>query len=247
MENCLKSILGGLSEKISYEIIVVDNASSDGTVSKLRKTFPQVRFFVNSKNVGFARANNQGVKKSSGEVLFFLNPDTLIRDGCIMKLVDFIQNKPSVGVIGPRVLWPNGLIQVSYVTYVNEKFNFIQYTDQYLRNFLEEIFKTKKFRISRPIKVASVRGMAMMVKKEVFEEVSGFDEDFFLNAEAGDLCFRVRERGFDNYFFPAAEVIHFSGRSKAQYYPFCNLNENVKSVTRVLLKDLKRSLSQSQW
>lgn len=240
LENCLSSIFSNLKNDLDYEIIVVDNASSDNAVPELRIKFPQVQFIVNKENLGFGKANNQGFKKSRGEIIFFLNPDTLIKNKAIQKLVEFIKKTPNIGILGPRVLWPNGLIQLSWIGRIDKESRPAQSRGQPLTCLLERIFHTKKFRLTKPIRIAGIHGMAMMIKREVFEKLKGFDQDLFLNFEAADLCLRSKEKGYDNYFFPGSEIIHFSGRSKAQQSRWFNIFHHLKSGAQVIIKKIKQ-------
>lgn len=240
LEKCLSSIIESLDGEETNEIIVVDNGSVDETIEIVKKKFPRVKLIENSQNYGFAKANNQGFNESRGEIVFFLNPDTLIRGKAIQKLLLFVRNTSGVGIVGPQVIWPDGKSQFSYVNWAHKRFNFLQFSDQLLRNFTENLLKSKKFRVKKPIKVAGVRGMAMMVKRSVIKEVGGFDESFFLNAEAGDLCFRVRARGYQNYFFPGAEIIHFGGRSKRRQSFLFNFLQSWKSNLTVVKKTMRK-------
>lgn len=246
LKNCLFSIFAHLGSGFNYEVIVVDNASSDGTVQELGPKFTKILFIANNENVGFGRANNQGFKKSKGEIILFLNPDTIIKDRAIQKLLRFVKKTPNIGIVGPRVLWPSGLIQWSWTGCLDKEPRLAGKGGQPLICLLERALGTKKFRVSRPIRVLGVHGVAMMVKKKVFQEVGGFDEDIFINLEAADLCLRVKERGYDNYFLPMAEIIHFGGRSKAQQPMFFDLFHNLKSGTKLAIKGLKK-LTALRW
>lgn len=220
---CLESIFkkeGGISQ----EVIVVDNGSQDGSREEVKKKFPFVHLIENKKNLGFAKAANQGLEKASGKYLLLLNPDTQVKHGAIERLVSFMESHPEVGVVGGQLLNSDGSRQNSIANFpslATELFN-----KNLLRWFFPTRFPGKERDYLEPIEVDSVIGACMMVRRDVLEQVGSFDEDYFLFLEETDWCYRIKRKGWKVFHLPQAEIIHFQGKSaenemakaKIEYY-----------------------------
>lgn len=180
------------------EILVVDNASSDCSVTAIQRQFPDVILIANSNNRGFGPANNQALRISRGRYVVFLNPDTVVRERALQKAAAFMDAHPHVGLAGARMLNPDGTLQesVSY-RYPGEKY-------------------TRGETVSLSGKIACVLGAFMIVRRPLIDELSGFDEDFFLYGEDEDLAWRIREKGFSIGYVEDAEVLHWGGQSESQ-------------------------------
>lgn len=221
--NCLHS-LALKEEKAIREVIVVDNASTDGSVSEIKSFFPDTIIIENKQNLGFAKAVNQGLKKAKGEYLILLNPDTKVKEMAIETLINFMSNHKEVGIAGAQLLNQDGSKQNSIA-------NFPCLTTELLNKSLLRFLFPKKYpgkerRYSEPIEVDSVIGACMMVRREAVEQVGLLDEDYFLFFEETDWCYRMKKAGWKVYHVPQAEVIHFQGKSvekekeraKVEYY-----------------------------
>ncbi|MHA1381600.1 MAG: glycosyltransferase family 2 protein [Candidatus Helarchaeota archaeon] len=211
LRNCLNSIIEN-TKGINYEIIVVDNASSDGSVERLKKEFPQVKIICNTENLGFAKANNQGIRITRGETVLFLNPDTLILNGAIPKMLDFIKRQKSVGVVGPKLFKNiNREFHPSARRFTKPLYVFLSYLP--LAGFVLWMYNNFFFNKRKIREVDWLWGAVLLVKKEVINKIGGFDENFFMYSEEEDFCLRAHRSGYRVFYFPKAEVIHLKGKS----------------------------------
>ncbi|WP_448592045.1 glycosyltransferase family 2 protein [Thermoflexus hugenholtzii] len=214
---CLRSIRQALG-RLEGEIIVVDNASTDGTPERVREAFPEVRLLINPANRGFPAANNQGMAVARGRYFFLLNPDTVVLDQAIEDLVTFADAHPDVGVVGPQLLNPDGSVQSSrrrFPTFWTALFESTWWQPWAPRFILAHYYV-----LDRPDheiqEVDWVTGAAMLVRREVVERVGPMDEGFFMYAEELDWCRRIRQAGWRVFYYPPAKVIHYGGRSSDQ-------------------------------
>jgi GT2 family glycosyltransferase len=207
---CVRSVFES-EQEISEEVIVVDNGSHDGSGSEVKKIFPRVHLIQNEKNLGFAKAVNQGLQKASGKYALLLNPDTRVKNGAIERLMSFMEAHPKVGISGTQLLNPDGSKQNSIA-------NFPSWATELLNKNLLRWLSPKRFpgkgRIySEPIDVDSVIGACMMVRREAWGQVGLLDEDYFLFLEETDWCYRLKKAGWRISHVPDAEVYHFQGKS----------------------------------
>jgi GT2 family glycosyltransferase len=196
---CLESVLA--SRKISYEVIVVDNASSDGSADRIEKTFPLVRIIANKTNRGFGAANNQALRICAGRYVIFLNPDTTVDPESFFVMSAFMDAHPETGLAGPRVINPDGTGQDS----VSHRYPGHRYgaTDLGLL----------------PGDIACVLGACQIASSRLLHEIGGFDEDFFLYGEDQDICLRIRKRGFEIGLIDGAVIMHHGGQSERKTLP----------------------------
>jgi GT2 family glycosyltransferase len=226
-ENLLLQSLGFIYQRlkgVEVEIFVVDNGSVDGSVSELRKAFPSVHFIENERNLGFAKAVNQGLQKASGRYVLLLNPDTQVKFGAIERLVSFMDSNSDVGVAGAQLLNSNGSKQNSIANFPSLATELLN--KSLLRWLFPKKFPGKERDYSGPIEVDSVIGACMVVRREALDRVGLLDEDYFLFLEETDWCYRMKRAGWKIYHIPQAEVYHFQGKSaetekkraKVEYY-----------------------------
>ena len=218
LRDCLRSIYQGTS-KLSREIFVVDNASKDGSVEMVRNLFPDVCLIVNQQNKGFATANNQAIRFAKGRYILFLNPDTLIHDGALETMVQFMERHPEAGGVGCRLLNADGSVQHSIRR--SPSFGVILLESTILKRipFLRGRvgdFKAKDFSFDKTEEVDAVCGAGLLVRKSVLDEVGPMDEGYFMFIEELDLCQRMRAKGYKIYFIPDAQMTHFGGESRNQ-------------------------------
>lgn len=218
LRNCLRSIYSE-TKNISFEVIVVDNCSKDGSMEMIRRDFPRVKVIANKKNAGFAVANNQGIKLSKGDFILLLNPDTIILDKTIKKSVEFMNKNKDCGVMGPKILNPDKTIQPSVrkfpefwpIFLIFLKLPKIFPNLKSVNNYLAVDFNYKKTKTA-----AQVMGAFMLIRKEILEQVGLLDENFFIWFEEVDFCKRVWDAGYKVCYNSATEIIHYGGQSFKQ-------------------------------
>jgi N-acetylglucosaminyl-diphospho-decaprenol L-rhamnosyltransferase len=218
LPNCLKSIFEE-TRALDFEVIVADNGSTDGSVDFIRKNYPQVAVVENGANIGFARGNNAGIALARGEYVLILNPDTIILDRALEKLVAFADTHPEAGAFGPRVLNPNRSLQISArplptISGYLIKALYARALRRLSPRFESDLYLDWSGRTERPIGYAI--GCALLVRGELLKRLGGFDERFFYHFEETDLCYRVWQAGSSVYFCPSAEIVHLGGASVAR-------------------------------
>lgn len=193
LKNCIDSVLK--QKNITSEIIVVDNNSKDNSLEILNQFESQITVIKNKDNLGFGAANNQGFMKSSGKYIFLLNPDAVLTSDTVLEsLLNFIEHNKNYGVVGPKVI-KDQKVTVPQLKYPGEK---------YLKKPLEDL----------PGKIAWIIGASMFVRREVYEKMKGFDEDYFLYGEESDFCLRVRRAGWAIGYLDTITVQHIGGASE---------------------------------
>ncbi len=219
LKQCFESLKRVSKEIKEQEIIVVDNGSTDGSLEMLKKfkesENQNLKIIENKNNLGFAKAVNQGIKASLGKFILLLNSDIIVKRGAIKKMVDFLQKHSEVGVVGGRLLNPDGSVQGSCfnlptISRVIKEFCFKG------QPVLNKYFPQG----NQPIEVEAVQGAVFLIPRKVIDKVGyayrqtgPFDERYFMYFEDLDFCRRVRRAGFKVYYLPKAEFIHFQGAS----------------------------------
>lgn len=220
--DCLASLYtGGLSGLRSPEVILVDNASGDGTVERVRREFAQVCVVDSPENLGFARANNRGIAQTRGRNVLLLNPDTLVPEGALKWCVDYLDaQRPEVGAMTCRVQSPDGSLQPAcsrrLITPWGECSRALG---------LDRIFSKSPFFNPEPIPgwdrsderpVPCILGAFMLIRREALQRVGGLDEDYFLMYEDTDWCKRAGNAGYEIRYWPGAFITHIGGQSWKQ-------------------------------
>jgi len=224
IQNLLESIKSA-SKKISTEVIIVDNASDDGSIELIRQKYPGVKLIVNSRNLGFSKANNLGLKEATGKYLLLLNPDTLVKEDTFEKMIAFFESTPDAGMAGCKLLNTDGTLQLACrrgfpgpwasftkVTGLSTLFPGSPLFARYNLTYLDE---------NKTYSVDAISGAFMMMRREVYEKTGGLDETFFMYGEDLDLCYRVNKAGYKVYYVHSTEIIHYKGESTKR----SNLNE----------------------
>jgi GT2 family glycosyltransferase len=211
---CLESLKKGCKPK-AREIIVVDNGSRNGSVEEIKKEKLKrknenlkLKIILNRKNLGFAKANNQGIRKARGKYILLLNSDTIVEEGQLEKLLEFAERHPEAGVIGPKLILPSGETQASCRNLPTIKRAILEYWLGKKGSYDFFIPGTKK-----AVEVESVTGAAMLVPQKVLEKTGLLDERYFMYFEDLDFCQRVKRSGFKIYYFPDVEIFHHHGAS----------------------------------
>jgi len=220
LKECLQSIYEH-TKGITYEIFVVDNASRDGSVGMLGDHFPDVYIIANQGNRGFAAANNQAIRLAKGRSVIFLNPDTVVSGNALATMVRFMDDHPEAGAIGPKLLNTDGSVQHSIRRFPT--FSIALHDNTILGRLLlfrgkVEDYKMEDFSFDRVEEVDATSGAALMVRKDVLDEVGPMDEGYFMFIEELDLCQRkrIRAKGHKIYFIPDAVITHLGGESRRQ-------------------------------
>ena len=217
--DCLESVNRTI-QKIQFEVILVDNSSKDDGLESILKRYPETQLINNPKNVGFARANNQGAKIASGDFLLFLNPDTTMIEDAVESMLDYIRSDSSIGILGPKVLNPDQTTQFScrkFPTVWSGLFNRYSLTtrlfpnNRYSRDYLMLDYDHNSIR-----SVDWVSGCCMMMSESTLKKASGFDENYFLFIEDVDLCQVIKKQGLRVVYFPNAKIFHKISSSNAR-------------------------------
>jgi hypothetical protein len=203
--NCIQSVTE-MTHDIQYEIIVVDNASRDGSVKMVRNTFPKIRLIDEQKNWGFGRANNLAAQVAQGRYLFLLNSDTLLRNNAIKILADFLDQDNDAAICGGQLFDQN----LSPVTSFQQ---LPTLTAEWKVCFAPFLLKKKQVTLSNPTKTGFISGADLMIRKTVFDELHGFDPHFFLYFEETELTYRVKKLHYTVWFVPDAQIIHLGEQS----------------------------------
>ncbi len=208
--NCIESVINS-NPKTIYQIIVVDNGSSDGSVSAIRKLKVKtnnILLIENKNNLGFAKANNQGIKKADGKYILLLNSDTKVLPGTLDKLLDFAKNTNNVGVVGPKYLNPDKSIQGSCFKLPTLGRTIKQYWFG-KRGLLDKYTPLGKY----AQEVEAVTMASFLITPECIKKVGLINENYFMYFEDLDYCRAMRKFGLKVYFLPSAEIIHYHGAS----------------------------------
>lgn len=200
--NCLDSVFLNC-DKTDFEIIVVDNDSSDGSARMLESEFgDRIKIIKNKINQGFGPANNQGAQIAQGEYLFFLNSDTFVKNNILKPLKDVLDSDNKIGIISPKLISEDGQEQErAYGEFPN------------LLSVILEKFEKPPIIKKDLFETDWVSGAALITRKDIFEKIGGFDEDFFMYFEDIDLCKRVKDAGFKIAVYPGVSVTHLCGQS----------------------------------
>ena len=209
---------------MEYEIIVVDQNSRDETVEMLHREFPEVRLIKTPGNEGFTRPMNLALQAAQGKYIAMLNPDTLVHPGSLEALCRFLDIQPQVGIVGPKVLNPDGTMQspcrrgdarpwavLSYFLGLAKLFPDKPFFNGYLLTHLDE---------DQSYPVDGVSGSCMLIRRDVINQIGFLDEIFFAYQEDADYCLRARNAGWQVYYYPEAQITHFGGQGGSRVQPY---------------------------
>ncbi len=205
---------------LSSEILVVDNASSDGSAAMVQKKFPAAHLIANTENRGFAAANNQGFAQAHGRYLLMLNPDTRVRAGALETLVKFMDAHPRAGACGGKLVYADGSLQQS-------AFQFPTLAQIFLDSFplnwrltdsrVNGRYPRAGYARGEPFPIDHPLGADLMVRREVAEKIGWLDEKFFIYCEEIDWCMRIKHAGWEIWCVPQAEIVHYEAQSTQQF------------------------------
>ncbi|KRE75424.1 glycosyltransferase family 2 protein [Paenibacillus sp. Soil750] len=213
---CIGSVFSSTTS-YSYEIILIDNASNDGTIHSVNELFPQVVTVTNAENVGFSKANNQGIRIAKGRYVLLLNSDTIVQEDTFQTMLLFMDENPIVGASGCKIVLPDGSLDKAckrgfptpsasfyYAFGFAKLFPKIHRFNQYQLGYLDP---------DQQYPIDSLVGAFMLVRRETIAQVGMLDEEFFMYGEDIDWCYRIKEAGWVNYYYPRTQIVHHKGAS----------------------------------
>ncbi len=207
LANCVRSLLSH-PPSMSHEVVVIDNASTDGSAEAIRTQFPTVRVLQLEHNTGFARANNEGIRQTRGEMILLLNSDTVVPKGALDRLVEQLRTLPGAAIVGPRLLDGRGAPELSFGRMISP---WNELRQKAMTRWAGPARLTAL--TSRTREVDWVSGACLLVSRQHAEAAGLLDERYFMYCEDVDFCAAVRSNGGRVYFTPVAEIVHLRGRS----------------------------------
>jgi len=199
--DCLRS-LDAAARSVELQVIVVDNASEDGSADAVEAAFPGVEVVRRDLRHGFGANHNEAIRRSRGRYVLILNEDTVLSGGMLDALCSFMDQNPGIGAVGPRIFYPDGSVQAS-------AFRFPTPGRVALTTLTLQKAFWRQCDTDRIARVDWVCGAAILARRSALEQIGGFDERLFIYSEDPDLCLRLREAGYATAFFPHASLVHF--------------------------------------
>lgn len=215
---CLEALPAAVGA-VLHEVIVVDNGSSDRSAEMVRAGFPTVQLITNPENRGFVQASNQGISLSQGRYVLLLNSDVIAPMGSISRMVEFLERRPDIGAVAPKLLNPDGSFQASYAqfpTLISESLSAFG-----LNRVLYGHTHPSPLPLpgERPHPVDWVPGACLLVRREALDAIGSLDEGYWMYSEDTDLCYRLWQTGWKVYYLPDVEVVHLGAASSRQCRP----------------------------
>ena len=230
IRDCLESVVKQVQD-INYEVIIVDNSSTDDSVKIIKDEFPFFRLICSDSNLGFGKANNLAVKHATGEHLLFLNTDTILIENTPEMLSDYLTEHKDVGAVGSRIIFKDGSYQLSCGKLPNLIVEFIYKIRAQLDNrwhYTFSRFYDKLYALEQ--KIDWVTGACFMMRKDIFNQLGGFDEAFFMYFEDVDICKRVADLGLKVIYYPQTSVIHLLGGSAQGGKKSVNIHYRISQI-----------------
>ena len=216
LKECLESIKKN-TEGLNYEIIVVDNASSDNSLQVLRAKFPDVLVIKKQENIGFSKANNLGIEKSKGRYVLFLNPDTVVYKDSLLGMVKFMDEHKEAGAATCKLVMPDGRLDDASHRGFPNPWNSLSYffglSKLFPKSRLFSGYSLGFMDFSKIHEIDACAGAFMMVRQQAGEKIGWWDEDYFFYGEDLEFCFRLKEKGWKIYFVPSVSALHYKGIS----------------------------------
>lgn len=213
LRECIPSLYHWTHE-VSFEVIVVDNASPSGNANHLTEWLPGIKLIRSAKNLGFAGANNLGFRHSTGDYILFLNPDTKLNSPAIDSMMRQAKQLPNAGIVGCKLLNADSSVQTSSIMKFPGIWNAI-FQIEYLRLRwprlwgIDVLFSAN----TEPAEVQAISGACMLMRRDVFKQIGTFSEEYFMYSEDLDLCWQSARAGFKNYYIGEATIVHYGGKS----------------------------------
>lgn len=217
LRDCLESIFSK-HMSLDIQVIVVDSASSDGTVDMVRTHFPQVALFAMDENIGYTRGNNVGLENASGRHILLLNPDTVVIDDALEAMIDYLDTHPDVGIVGPRTLNADNSVQSTRRRFPTRMTALFESTwlQPYAPKKLLRDYYLDEVADDQTSEVDWVQGSALMARREVYEQIGGLDTGYVMYFEETDWCKRAKAAGWKVVYLGSASIYHLSGASAEQ-------------------------------
>lgn len=235
--SCVRSVIT-YTKGVTYEIIVVDNNSTDGSVEALSKLKSKTKIIKNKENKGFGSANNEGIKKAKGRYILLLNSDTHVSSNVVGEMVRWMDGKEEIGVSSCKLLNKDGSIQGTggYFPTLIRVFSWMTIQDiPFVDRFIDPFHPMKEKSRQKanhfydvPQELDWITGAFMLVRKDVFDEVGLFDEDYFMYTEEVDLCYRIKKNGWKVYYDPQWSIVHWGGASSTSEFAVLHEYEGIK-------------------
>ncbi len=215
---CLDSAIhAGGKIDVGFEIIIVDNNSRDGTIPLMTSRYSQLKWILSETNLGFGSACNRGAFSASYSLLIFMNPDTIVEENTFKVMLDLYAKQPDIGIAGCKILNPDKTLQLackrSFPTPSVALYRLLGLSLIFPKSRIYGKYNLTYLDENQVHEVDAVSGSFLCIKKDLFDEISGFDEDFFMYGEDLDICYRVKLKGYRNYYTPDTGIIHFKGES----------------------------------
>ncbi len=218
---CLESLYQTLAESsLAFEVLVVDNASGDGSAAMVRQRFPAARLLANEGNIGYAAASNQGMAACQGRYVLVMNPDTRALGNAIPIMLSFMDERPDVGMVGPALLYGDGGFQHAafrFPSLLQILIDFFPLHYRLIHSRLNGRYPRRLYEGGEPFAIDHPLGAVMLVRREVIQQVGAMDERFFMYCEEIDWAMRIRQAGWEICTVPQAMFIHYAGQSTQQF------------------------------
>lgn len=216
LKQCLKSVEADLAaSKLNTEILVVDNASTDNSTQMIKEQFPGVILIENQENVGFAAANNQAIEQSSGRYILLLNSDTEVKPRALQLLCNHLDVNPQVGAAGSQLLNPDDTLQTScypFPTLSRELWRLLHLDVLWSYG----VYHMANWDVDTPREVEVIQGASLLLRRAALDQVGLLDDRYFMYTEEVDLCYRLRQGGWQLFWVPKSKVVHYGGQSTKQ-------------------------------
>ncbi|MDO8682421.1 MAG: glycosyltransferase family 2 protein [Armatimonadota bacterium] len=215
LRQCLQSTFANL-DGLDAEVIVVDNASQDGSADMVAREFPEVTLIRCGTNHGFAKANNIAYEHSGGKYFLLLNSDTIVLPGALITLAKYLDDSPRVGAVAPKLLNADGTLQRScscYPSPVTEALDAVFLSKLFPRSKIFGRYSMSYWDFDEIREVDFAGGSCLMLRREALEQVGVLDESYFMYTEEADLCYRLRNAGWSIVYLPHAQIVHLGGQS----------------------------------
>ena len=212
---CLDSVMDATKD-LGIELLIVDNSSTDDTVRLIQRSYPSTKLLMNKENLGLLAANNQALTHVQGKFVLYLNADTVLKKDAIRNALEFMKQHEQAGIVGAKLLSPDRVIQRSCSSFPSLWGYFLESTFLYLVFGKSQLRKNGipiHYNYQQPRAVDVVAGAFFLVRRDVVNDIGGFDDSFFMYSDEDDYCYRAMKKGWLTYIVPQAEVIHFEGGS----------------------------------
>ena len=243
LKKCLQTLDVGI-KPLTYEVIVVDNHSRDGTQSELKKNFNNVRLLTNFYNQGYTSEINKALRIGIGRYKLILNPDSILLPNSVFKLVSFIKKTKRAGIVGPLVLNKDGSFQRSCRRGIARPFSVFSYflglAKLFPRNKIFTGYQLNHLDVKDTNEVSGVSGSCMLIDQEVLDDIGYFDEKYFAYQEDSDFCYRAINNGWKVYYYPKSIVIHEGGNGGSNSVPFKSIFEWHRSYMTYYFKHFSK-------